>query len=393
MAAAEIDKLQAGAAEGAPVPILFTIPNFTTAGSGHAMLQVVRGLDRRRFAPSIAVLKRGGHLEDEIARLNIPYMQGDFVVAPRPLLSLPARARRAAAAFRGRGFVLWHSFHYLDDYTEPLVARFAGARAWVYTKKNMSWNRRSWLIRSLLAKGVTAQNTDMLRRFFSSPLLRGRARLVPPSVDPAVFHPRVPPRLGLRARHGLGDGAVVVACVAHLLPVKNQELVIRAVAGIPGLTLWLAGRDSDTAYASRLRALASELGASDRVVFLGEVRDVPALLAEIDVFVLPTRAEGRMEGCPVALLEAMASGRACVATRIPGPKDVIRDDECGALVDSEDPAALGRVLGALAADPARRRRMGEAALRRVQEGYTVAHEVAAHEALYGDILASLRGRP
>jgi glycosyltransferase involved in cell wall biosynthesis len=158
------------------------------------------------------------------------------------------------------------------------------------------------------------------------------------------------------------------------------------------LTLWLAGRDSDAEYASKLRGLASELGASDRIVFLGEVRDVPALLAEIDLFVLPTRAEGRMEGCPVALLEAMASGLACVATRIPGPKDVIRSDESGVLVDADDPAALGRVLGALASDPARRRRMGEAALRRVLGGYTVDHEVAAHEALYTDILGSLRGR-
>jgi glycosyltransferase involved in cell wall biosynthesis len=375
-----------------PVPILFTIPNFTTAGSGHAMLQVVRGLDRGRFAPSIVVLKRGGQLESEIARLEIPYMQAEFTVHPRPLLSLPSRARRAAEAFRGKGFVLWHSFHYSDDYTEPLVARFAGARAWIYTKKNMSWNRRSWLLRSLLAKGVTAQNTDMLRRFFSSALLRGRARLVPPSVDPAVFRPGVPPRLGLRARHGIGGGSVVVACVAHLLPVKNQELLIRAVAGVPGLNLWLAGRDSDPEYASKLRALASELGVSDRVVFLGEVRDVPALLAEIDLFVLPTRAEGRMEGCPVALLEAMASGLACIATRIPGPKDVIRDGESGVLVDSEDPVALSRILADLASDASRRRCMGEAALRRVLEGYTVDHEVAAHEALYTDILSSLEGR-
>jgi len=109
----------------APVPILFTIPNFTTAGSGQAMLQIVRRLDRTRFAPSVAVLKRGGHLEQEVERLGIPYIASEFTVNPRPLWSLPVRARRAARAFRSGGFVLWHSFHYLDDYTEPLVARYA----------------------------------------------------------------------------------------------------------------------------------------------------------------------------------------------------------------------------------------------------------------------------
>ena len=172
-----------------PVPILFTIPNFTTAGSGQALLQIVRRLDRARFAPAIAVLKRGGHLEEEIERLGVPYVEAEFTVAPRPLWSLVRRARRAAAPFRGRGFVLWHSFHYLDDYTEPLVARFAGARAWVYTKKNMSWNRRSWLLRSSSRvesrrRTRTCCATSSARRW-----LRRRARLLPRGVDIARFHP------------------------------------------------------------------------------------------------------------------------------------------------------------------------------------------------------------
>ncbi len=125
-----------------PVPILYTIPNFDTAGSGQALLNVVARLDRRRFAPSVCVLRRGGQLEGEIERLGIPLLESPFTVEARPLVTLPSRARQAAAAFRGRGFALWHSYHYLDDYTEPLVARFAGVRAWIYTKKSMSWNRR-----------------------------------------------------------------------------------------------------------------------------------------------------------------------------------------------------------------------------------------------------------
>ncbi|HYX21964.1 MAG TPA: glycosyltransferase, partial [Thermoanaerobaculia bacterium] len=347
-----------------PVPVLFTIPNFTTAGSGRAMLNIVERIDRGRFAPSICTLKPGGNLESEIERLGIPYMHAAFAVPARPLATLALRAHRAAAAFRPRGFVLWHSFHYLDDYTEPLVARFAGARAWIYTKKNMNWNRRSWWLRSALASRVAAQNTDMVRDFFASPLLRKKTVLLPRGVDTERFRPDVPPRLGLRERLGVPADAVVAGCVAQLLPVKGHPTLIDAIARVPGLRLWLAGKALDEKYAAGLRDRVRALGLEDRVAFLGEVQDVPAFLAELDVFVLPTWNEWRMEGCPVALLEAMSSGRTCVATDIPGSRDIVESDRSGILVPPQDAGALSDVLERLIRDAPRRRALGEAARER-----------------------------
>lgn len=372
----------------APVPILFTIPNFTTAGSGRAMLNVVERLDRERFAPTICVMKRGGHLEAEIARLGIPYMSAAFTVASRPLATLAVRARAAARTFRSGGFALWHSFHYLDDYTEPLVARWSGAKAWIYTKKNMSWNARSWRLRTLFASRVAAQNTDMLRMFFGGPLFRRRAVLLPRGVDTTRFRPGNPPSLGLRSKLGVPEGAVVVGCVAQLLPVKGHPTLLEALARTPSIRLWLAGRELDADYAAGLRRQIAELGLGDRVALLGEVREVPALLAELDAFVLPTLNEWRMEGCPVALLEAMSSGLPCVATDIPGSRDVVEADVSGILVPAKDGAALGAALARLASDPALRRTMGEAARARVVGKYAIEIEVRAHEALYEGLLGA-----
>src|SRR5262245_7438135 len=141
-----------------PTPILFTIPNFDTAGSGTALWNVVSRLDRRRFAPSICVLRPGGKLASVIEKSDVPLLCAKFTVPLRPLATFPFRVRAAARPFRGRGFALWHSYHYTDDYTEPLVARMAGTRSWVYTKKNMNWHKRSWYVRSLLATRIAAQN-------------------------------------------------------------------------------------------------------------------------------------------------------------------------------------------------------------------------------------------
>src|SRR5206468_2175655 len=94
-------------------PILFTIPNFDTAGSGGALWNVVSRLDRRRFAPAICVLRPGGDLASEIERSDVPLFSARFMVPARPLATLAFRLRRAAGAFRGRHFALWHSFHYV----------------------------------------------------------------------------------------------------------------------------------------------------------------------------------------------------------------------------------------------------------------------------------------
>ncbi len=371
----------------APIHILYTIPNFETAGSGRALLNIVARLDRDRFAPAICVQRRGGHLEAEIEKLGIPYLEAPSTVSARPLATLPLRARKASLPFRGRGFALWHSFHYLDDYTEPLVARFAGARAWVYTKKNMSWNRRSWHLRTLFSTRVAAENTDMLRDFFATPLFRRRSVLVPRGVDTDRFRPDTPKRLGLREKLGVPSGAAVIGCVAQLVPVKGHPTLLEALSGVPGARLWLAGKELDLEYGAQLRHQVRQAGLEDRVSFLGEIRDVPALLAELDIFAFPTR----MEGCGVALLEAMASGLACVATNVPGPRDVIEPGKSGLLVPSRDAEALARALRLLAEDKDLRRTLAVAARERVRDRFSIEGEVEAYENLYAGLLGSGHG--
>jgi glycosyltransferase involved in cell wall biosynthesis len=368
-----------------PTPILFTIPNFITAGSGQAMLNIIQRLDRERFAPAVCVMKKGGELDREVEQMGIPFIEAPFTVPARPYHRLLPRAWKASQAFRPYRFALWHSFHYTDDYTEPVIARLAGARAWVYTKKNMSWHRRAWTLRTWLAASVAAQNQDMLREFFAAPWFRRKAWLIPRGVDTTRFRPAAPANLRLRERLGIAPGEVVAACVAHLVPVKGHPTLLQALAQTTGLHLWIAGKALDEDYAARLHQMAAELRLEGRVHFLGGVGDVPALLAEADIFVLPTWGRWR-EGCPVALLEAMACGKACVATDVSGSRDLVFHQQSGLLVPPEDPAALSAALSALAQDPALRQGFGQAARRRVEERYTIEREVADHQALYQEIL-------
>jgi glycosyltransferase involved in cell wall biosynthesis len=370
----------------APLPILFTIPNFITAGSGRVMLNIVERLDRQRFAPTVCVLKRGGRLDADVEEMGIPLIEAAFTVPARPYHSLPARLRRAAGAFRERGFALWHSFHYMDDYTEPLIARLAAARVWVYTKKAMGWGSRAWLLRSYLANRIVADNSDMPRTMFDRVGLRSKVRLIHHGIPTEVYAKGITQPLGVRGRLRIGAEEVVVGCVAHLVPVKGHPTLIEAVARVPSVRLLIAGDSLDAEYHASLVARCSALGMSDRVHFLGGVREVPALLAELDVFVLPTWAKWRMEGCPVALLEAMACGLPCVATDIPGSRDLVEHGQSGWIVPPEDPDAMADALRTLAGSPERRESLGAAARERVVRHFSIEKEVAAHEALYAELL-------
>lgn len=359
------------------IRILYTIPNFITAGSGRAMLNIIERLDRSRFDPSVAVLKKGGRLDAEVERLGIPLLEHPFTVEAKPYGGFPRRAWRAAAAFRPHRFDIWHSFHYSNDYSEAVIARLAGVRAWVYTKKNMNWQNNAWHLRTLFASGVAAQNSDMIRSFFGHPLYARKTVLLPRGVDLERFRAAEDDPVS-------DDGIVSVGCLAHLVPVKGHPTLLRAVAQVPGCELHIAGREADAEYAVELHELCRELGLDGRVVFHGDVANTPAFVHAMEIMVLPTL--GRGEGCPVALLEAMATGRACIATDIPGSRDIIRSGVDGLLVPPEDVAALVRALHGLVSDHDRRRAFGRAARRRVEECYSLDREVRAHERFYERVL-------
>lgn len=366
------------------INILYTIPNFITAGSGRVLVNIALGLNREKFSPTIYVSRRGGLIEAELEAAGIPVIEAPFTVPAKPYLGLLGRCKAAARAFKPDGFDLWHSFHYADDYTEPFIARLAGARAWIYTKKSMMWGTRAWVVRSLLAKHIIADNQDMPALFFDKFRLADKVRVIHHGVDTTHFKPVQVDRAAYRAALDLPPQAALVGLVAHLVPVKGHTDLIDAAALCPSIHLVFAGRANDTTFFKQLKAKANHLGLERRVHFLGNVADIAAFHAQMDIVALPSLSRG--EGCPVALLEAMACAKACIATDVPGSRDLIQDGVSGLLVTPEDPYSLAQAIQRLVDDPSLRQRLGAAARQRMEEHFTIEHEVAAHEKLYEEIL-------
>ena len=203
--------------------------------------------------------------------------------------------------------------------------------------------------------------------------------VVPYGVDLSRFQPS--------ARNGARPGNVVIGAVARLSPEKGLDVLLRAAARLiesgTRLRVVLAG---DGPQRGRLTRLAEELGIAEHVDFRGEMAHerVPALLAELDIFAMPSLAEG----FGVAALEAQAMELPVVASRVHGIPDVVQDGRTGLLTPPRDPEALANTIRRLADDAELRATMGRAGRAFVAERYRWQENAAQMEQLYHHLLRS-----
>jgi phosphatidylinositol alpha-1,6-mannosyltransferase len=191
--------------------------------------------------------------------------------------------------------------------------------------------------------------------------------VIPPGVDGTRFAPAEPDvRAATRRRFGLDPDRPLVLGVSRLVPRKGFDVVIDAVAGLPGVQLAIGGAGRDRRRLERR--------AAGRARFLGRVSDadLPALYACADVFAMCCRDRWcglEAEGFGIVFLEAAACGVPAVAGRSGGSHEAVADGESGYVVAPRDVAAVRDAIGRLVADEALRARMGAAARRRAVDEF------------------------
>ncbi len=186
----------------------------------------------------------------------------------------------------------------------------------------------------------------------------------------------------LRAEWGMPDSAAVIGTLGRLTAIKGQADLILAFAELSkeSVDRWLllVGEGEERAA---LEALATRCGVGDRVAWAGWRDDVYAALASMDIFALPSVNEGMGK----ALVEAMFVGLPCVATRVGGIPEIVRDGVEGILVDPSSPLQLAAGLRALLDDAALRARCAGAARQRAA-AYSAEAMVESIEKLYEEVL-------
>jgi glycosyltransferase involved in cell wall biosynthesis len=338
-------------------------------GADRVTLTVLRLLDRRRFAPELALLrKEGPFLADLPADVAVHQVRAPRLALAAPSLALLLRRRKPDVLFStsSTGNIVAAAAHLaagsrarlvLSERT-PLLRQGGGgladARHRAFALAKRATYRRADLV-TAVADGIAAQLVGHLG--------------LPPRQVRTVDNPMIDEALAARAAEPVAhpffeSGAPVVLACGRLVALKDYPTLLRVLATVRQAPAGHPGRDArlvilgDGPSRAMLEQLAQNLGLTGAVWFAGFDKNPFRYMARAALLLHTSRAEGM----PGAQIQAMACGLPVVATDCEfGPREVIRPGENGFLAPVGDVAALATHVLTLLGDEPRRQRMGEAA--------------------------------
>ena len=351
--------------------VLHVLLSLEIGGMEQMAADLVRSLDRTRFNPVVACVQMLGPIAAELEAQKIRVIQVPAMprflsfLYPGPLLRIMREIRP--------DMVHVHSGCW---YKVAIAARLAGVRRLIYTEHGRTFpDPRLYIVLDRLfgrwterVVAVSAELADYLREVVEIPA--DKVTVIINGIDLKKFRLSAPSTSGQPVRIGV---------VARLAPVKDLGTLLRAmqivVRTAPETRLEVVG---DGPERQSLEQLVTELGITDHVCFHGFRRDIPEVLAGLDIFTLTSLSEGTS----MTILEAMSAGKPVVATRVGGNPSIIEEGVNGFLVPAGQPEALAQALLCLVGDVGLRQRIGTSNRNKSLKTYGLQTMTKQYEQLY-----------
>jgi glycosyltransferase involved in cell wall biosynthesis len=363
--------------------ILQLIDGLNIGGAEILLRDLSVGLVQRGFRVSIGY-STPGPLARDLQELGLPITR-----LPRLTRIDPILFAGMIRLMRKDPPQIVHTHLFKSDFHGRLAARIAGVPVVVSTLHSID----RWAQKRPLGNlyGLTSRFSDRLiaisedvKKFHIENTAVGEAKFVTieNGVDVKRFAGQGAAGQNVRKEFNLEASAFVFGIVGRLTPPKDHRVFLQAAAIIlqrmPLARFLIVG---DGPLRDDLESYAHELGVQNSVIFTGMRRDIPAVLAALDVIVISSL----WEGIPVTLLEGMASALPVVGTRVGSIPEVVTE-ETAVLVPPSDPDAIAQACLRLANDQELRLRMGEAGMKRVNAYYSMDAMIDRTTELYADLL-------
>jgi glycosyltransferase involved in cell wall biosynthesis len=312
-----------------------------------------------------------------------------------PLVNVPMRSKfdllaaaRLARYVRDEGYGLIHTHTPRSLLVGRPTALWAGVplvhhiHSQTTTEVGRRWASRvnAWTERACLAgvPAVIAVSPSAARYVLGQGIRRRTIHVVPNGIPVRPLVDRSPP-----------SGTWTIGVVALFRPRKGLETLLEAIAGLrsqgESVRLRAVGPFETEAYRQEVDRLIADLGLADAIDWTGFTRDVPAELARMDLFVLPSLLA---EGLPMVVLEAMSAGVPVIGSRVDGISDVIADGYTGLLSPPGDAAALADCLARMIHGEVDWRALRRAAWRQQVERFSDASMAEGVAAVYREVLSA-----
>jgi glycosyltransferase involved in cell wall biosynthesis len=361
-----------------PLRVAHITLGLDVGGQEKLLAEFARQTDRSRFQLFFVALTTRGRLAEEIEAEGWPVVALGGKPGFRPRLSWSI-----AKQLQHWRIDVVHTHDIKPLIYGAAAARMTGARRVIHTRHFAKLptlsSRQNWLgqLASRMTDDYVCVSEESRRAALDEGVPERKLKVIWNGIDLQRF-----------AYSGAQASGPAVL-VARLSPEKDVATLLEATALVaaqePGFRLDIAG---DGPSAGELRQQVASLGLGGRVRFLGDVRDVPGLLARAKFFVLSSLTEG----ISLTLLEAMARGLPIVTTRVGGNAEVVKDGETGILVEAGKPDLLARAMLELTRSSDCCARFGKAGRLRAEEHFDVRRMVPRYEKLYAARSCSVHQR-
>lgn len=355
------------------------------AGAQKVVLSLAGNLNKDEFHTIIASLYEGDLIE-EARRLDID------VTVLRPKGIFDIRTLYFLVKFlKKKKIDVIHSHGFDANYYGAIAARIANTPVSVITEHGRYWleyKRRIFMTKlaAYLSNAVVAVSEDLRESLLRELRIKpSKVITLYNGIDCDKFTLKASG--ALKASLNIDPDELVVGNVANLRPVKGQVYLLSAAALVikkfGKIKFVFAGEGESRA---ELESEAGRLGISSKVIFLGQRHDIAEILSMIDIFVISSLSEE----ISLAILEAMAAGKAVIATDVGGNPEIISNEINGLLVAPKDETALSEAILRLLSDRELAGRLGKNAHIYVNEKFSLKNMVDTSERLYKRLLNEKR---
>lgn len=376
-----------------PVNVLYIIDQLCELGGAERMLlSILRALPKDRFRSSLLTFRIN-------PGLNI------FADFPCPYEVLPLQrtygwtalqvARKIRRRIRDQRISIVHTFFETSDLWAAPLAKISGCKAVVSSRRDMGILRTRMhhiayrIMNPTFDRVLTV--SEAVRQFcIQSDHLSPKKVM---TVYNGLALDKIASRNGtgeLRARLGLDPSARLITTIGNIRRVKGIDILVEAAAKVachfPNAIFLVVGRNSEPAHFQEIQERIVALRIEKNVRFLGESENIFPFLKMSEVFFLPSRSEGFSN----ALIEAMACGLPCVATRVGGNSEAMEDGRSGYLVESENADESAERILMLLRNPVEAARMGDAGKEIVERKFTADVMMRKLTECYDSLLAEKR---
>lgn len=382
------------------IRLLEFLTTLAVGGTERHVVRLAQSLDLSRFELHLACQSREGGFLKEIERLGVPLAEYRINSLYKP--GTFHQQWKLARYLRQNRIQVIHTYGFYSNVFAIPAAKLARTPAVIASIRDIGdylspMQKRVQRLVCSLADAVLANSDAVRERLVAEGYNPRKITVIRNGVDLDQFPGKAEPGK-LHREFGLPASAPLVAVVSRLNRLKGIEYFLKAAAmvarRVPEARFLVVGRgeaphgSGGDPYRAELESCAARLGLAERVVFTGVRLDVPAVLSEIAVSVLPSLSEG----LPNVLLESMATGVPVVATRVGGNPEVVEDCVTGFLVPPRDPLALARAIGDLLENPDLAAGLGRAGRRHIADHFSMEQMVRKTERFYRNLLERRQDR-